>query len=530
MSHNNQEKIKVEGSETTPIQPDVNLNLQRGARGDDVKQLQSFLNTKGANLKTDSIFGPLTGSALQQFQSSQQQSRPVVGSSDNIRRDEAKTNTEADDLRLRSLKSITATGSNIEDLLKQERELLNQQAAFQKETQRQSGAEQIVGERAGQRQEQGGLTTGLIRAGGALGKSGSAIAAEISLIQQHRGALNDITRATRNEINKLEIARQQQDFALIKEAINNINSLEERKIGVEQNFLDNKVKLEKVEQEKQSRINAVLQQAIQNNAPEDVRQRIARSDDGQEAILAAGKFGRDNLIDAKLREIESSIRKNNASADNLTGAGFITDPKERFNAEKDLRKEFETRTGDFRKAKSQINVIRTSYQKALADDEAGKSINASSQGVLVAFQKLLDPTSVVRESEYARSGDGLALQARIEGKVAKIKQGGAGVTADDLVEFAELTEQYLQGYEQSAVNDATSITRTANTYGLNTKNIFSDEVAELIEDKRAFEEAQDFDNMSIEDLSSSQVGNLNPVGQTPTKTFFGNYQIPILKQ
>ena len=40
--------------------------------------------------------------------------------------------------------------------------------------------------------------------------------------------------------------------------------------------------------------------------------------------------------------------------------------------------------------------------------------NAASQAVLVTFQKILDPTSVVRESEYARTFDGQAILDRMQ--------------------------------------------------------------------------------------------------------------------
>lgn len=42
--------------------------MKVGSRGAEVMELQKFLNTKGANLSVDGIFGPLTKAAVMKFQ------------------------------------------------------------------------------------------------------------------------------------------------------------------------------------------------------------------------------------------------------------------------------------------------------------------------------------------------------------------------------------------------------------------------------------------------------------------------------
>ena len=66
---------------------------------------------------------------------------------------------------------------------------------------------------------------------------------------------------------------------------------------------------------------------------------------------------------------------------------------------------------------------------------------AGSQAVLVTFQKILDPTSVVRESEYARSSSGLSVIERIKGATEKLGKGGAGVSVQELETFARLADE-----------------------------------------------------------------------------------------
>ena len=57
---------------------------------------------------------------------------------------------------------------------------------------------------------------------------------------------------------------------------------------------------------------------------------------------------------------------------------------------------------------------------------------AGSQAILISFNKLLDPTSVVRESEYARSESGQSALETLRGFVDRLAKGGSGVTLAEL--------------------------------------------------------------------------------------------------
>jgi len=156
------------------------------------------------------------------------------------------------------------------------------------------------------------------------------------------------------------------------------------------------------------------------------------------------------------------------------------DPSDEFNFTKDLRKEFNALVKDPKKAIVQIGLIRTSFDDAKKRVARGDSINASSQGILVPFQKMLDPTSVVRESEYARSGDGQSLLKNIEGKYQRIKQGGAGVTVEGLQEFFDTAELFMAQYENSIIEEARPFMNESKRYGLDDNSIFGADVMKLI--------------------------------------------------
>ena len=232
-----------------------------------------------------------------------------------------------------------------------------------------------------------------------------------------------------------------------------------------------------------------MKMAQLNGAPQSVIDAIARAKDTFEVIDVAGQWGSVDLLQRSMLSqqiLTEQVRRKQLQAEidaitnPITG---ITEPSERFDAETKLADKFDGRAGDFKSARTQIANIDRSYQLAIDAAKDQKSINAASQGVLVAFQKLLDPTSVVRESEYARSGEGLALANRIDGYITKIKSGGAGLTAEDLKEFVTTANTFLEGYQDTAIDEANLIAKQAYAYGLNVENILPESMLNLMEEK-----------------------------------------------
>lgn len=284
-------------------------------------------------------------------------------------------------------------------------------------------------------------------------------------------------------------------------AINAIISRQKKELGVAEKIYDrNKGLFDKAEQrlfetrlsdrnreldkeeERLKDIQSIGLMYLQEGGDATTAQNIMKSDSVEEAV---GKTGNVIGMTARLQRQKLIDAINDTGTDVLQGA-------DKFDAEVKLSKDYNSRTGDYNKAATQIGNIRASYQSALDAAEKGESINAASQGVLVAFQKLLDPTSVVRESEYARSGQGLSLVSQIEGQVSQLKQGGAGVTAQDLKEFADTAETFLRGYEDYAIDQAQLTINTSSEYGLNTNNIIPQNVFNLMEDR--FEQGYDTAN------------------------------------
>jgi hypothetical protein len=101
-----------------------------------------------------------------------------------------------------------------------------------------------------------------------------------------------------------------------------------------------------------------------------------------------------------------------------------------------LAKGWADATSSTREVRRQLGLMETGLQRFRSGDK-----NGGSQAVLVTFQKILDPTSVVRESEYARSAEGISMLGRIQGFADKLQSGGAGVPDAELAAMVETARQ-----------------------------------------------------------------------------------------
>jgi len=96
-----------------------------------------------------------------------------------------------------------------------------------------------------------------------------------------------------------------------------------------------------------------------------------------------------------------------------------------------LRKEFIDRpeVKEFVTVNTQVKSMDSMLANALKGNMENKL--ALDQALITMYNKLSDPTSVVRESEYARTPENLPTINRIAGALGKVAQGGAGLTDED---------------------------------------------------------------------------------------------------
>jgi hypothetical protein len=118
---------------------------------------------------------------------------------------------------------------------------------------------------------------------------------------------------------------------------------------------------------------------------------------------------------------------------------------------------------------------------ALATMQAGLSAAArgdngpAAEAIMVTFQKVLDPGSVVREAEFWRSASGQSLRSRIAGAMEKLRSGGQGIPAHELQKYAQLAQEARNARAANLSGVRTRLGRVADRYGVPHELIFDSE-------------------------------------------------------
>lgn len=144
-------------------------------------------------------------------------------------------------------------------------------------------------------------------------------------------------------------------------------------------------------------------------------------------------------------------------------------PTQDFSFSERLAKSWTDATKSAREMDRQYSLMQTGLSRFNAGDK-----NGGSQAVLVTFQKILDPTSVVRESEYARSAEGISLLNRMQGAAERLQSGGAGVTAGDLSAMVETARQFVENMKTYTRGQRSRIDAQVKKYGLDPATVFDD--------------------------------------------------------
>jgi len=164
---------------------------------------------------------------------------------------------------------------------------------------------------------------------------------------------------------------------------------------------------------------------------------------------------------------------------------IIVDPEKRFKAERELRQENTTRTKNITIAKDAFNKLSAS-----AKDGTG----AGDTALVFSFMKMLDPGSVVRESEFALAQDTAGLLARLQNTAEKV-QTGQFLTSKQRGDFVRLAKKYMQSAEDQEKIVKKSLEKVVKNYKLNAENVFlvEDEEIDIVDDEAIIDSTQSTD-------------------------------------
>jgi hypothetical protein len=157
-------------------------------------------------------------------------------------------------------------------------------------------------------------------------------------------------------------------------------------------------------------------------------------------------------LDPKSPTFIQDLANIQAGVQKVSNSGMDISDIQAFDREFKISSEFEKYAKEARSAQQYVNLADIAYNDIARDLKEGKSINAQSQALVVSFNRLIDPSSVVRESEYARTPEGSSFLNKLEGYKTKIFQGGAGISKEDLEIMRDTAKSLYTGYEDSLMN------------------------------------------------------------------------------
>jgi hypothetical protein len=146
------------------------------------------------------------------------------------------------------------------------------------------------------------------------------------------------------------------------------------------------------------------------------------------------------------------------------------DPTKTFEQEEKLRKEFQGRTKVYGELGTTYNNIKSSSEAKNGPGDIA---------LITGFMKMLDPGSVVRETEFATARDTAGLYERLLNTSQKLQSGQLfSLDSKQRQEYVNLAKQYLDSAQKKAGEDKKALGVVVKNYRLNPENVFGPETAE----------------------------------------------------
>jgi len=234
-------------------------------------------------------------------------------------------------------------------------------------------------------------------------------------------------------------------------------------------------------------------------APADIEKRLSESEkavaDAKKAVAEAATAAERTAAELRLKQSEATLKEIQAkneplkfafdlgltraqTASALAAAGKSSaetkkialelealrasggvDPAKQFDMESKLRKEYTDRT----KAYGQLE---STYQNMQSSSNA--KTGAGDIALITQFMKMLDPGSVVRETEFATARDTAGLFDRLANQAENLKSGRLfELSSKQRSEYVTLAKQYLDASRKKAETERKDLGKVINYYKLN---------------------------------------------------------------
>ena len=137
-----------------------------------------------------------------------------------------------------------------------------------------------------------------------------------------------------------------------------------------------------------------------------------------------------------------------------------------------LQADWDKASKEVRKLASEYGNMRDAYEQYAANPNNAGARNVATQVIINAFNTMIQPNSVVRESEYARTEEGVAYLDRVEAYLAKIIRGGSVIPDSELKALVDQSARFLEVRELASGLERTRrrLTNIVKKYDLGEEN------------------------------------------------------------
>ena len=170
----------------------------------------------------------------------------------------------------------------------------------------------------------------------------------------------------------------------------------------------------------------------------------------------------DEKRDAEIAKLRAEAAKIEAETKGLAEAKGSLEPKDVIDTEIKLNETYSKRSAGFRESRDAFVKI---------NEAAKANSGAGDVALITSFMKMLDPGSVVRETEFAIARDTNGLYQALQGALSKVASGEL-LTPDARKNYLDLSKQYMEAANKADVETRKSLQPIIKQYGLNEENIF----------------------------------------------------------
>lgn len=183
-------------------------------------------------------------------------------------------------------------------------------------------------------------------------------------------------------------------------------------------------------------------------------------------IIALGKQNKltDQQIAKAVKENEKlgyEVTKAKLEADQFAPGQLPQDKK--FDMELKLSDRYQKKVAPLEAARSTFENMKTS---------AASGTGPGDIALITQFMKMLDPGSVVRETEFATAQNAAGYYEGLKAKLVQIQGKGEILTPAAREQYVALAKQYLEAAEREGKQVESSMAPVIKNYGLNPENIF----------------------------------------------------------